>query len=79
MIPSPFGLKVYECPWMTVREQVRFPRSKKRRIRKKWAKQQRNYGQVPSSEVILLADAVHMHPATLQKFRRKLNKENSDE
>lgn len=28
------------CGWL---EQVRFPRSKKRRIRKKWAKRARNY------------------------------------
>lgn len=27
-------------------EQVRFPRSRKKRIRKKWAKDQRNYGPV---------------------------------
>jgi hypothetical protein len=33
------------CP-MTVRRQVRFPRSKKRRIRKKWAKDQRNWKDV---------------------------------
>lgn len=33
------------APWTW--EQVRFPRTKKRRIRKKWSKRQANWGQVP--------------------------------
>lgn len=33
-----FGIKVISSPYATTREQFKFPRSKKKRIRKKWAK-----------------------------------------
>jgi hypothetical protein len=69
MIPSLYGFQVRQCPWMTVRKQVRFPRSKKRRMRKKWAKQQRNYATVPSTEIIQMMGAFHMHPETWQKLK----------
>ena len=73
MIPSLYGFEVRQCPWMTVRKQVRFPRSKKRRMRKKWAKQRRNYATVPSTEIIQMMGVFHMHPETWQKLKRKLS------
>lgn len=46
MIDSIYGLKVFVDDRICVkveRKQVRFPRSSKVRIRKKWAKQRRNF------------------------------------
>jgi hypothetical protein len=73
MIPSLHGLEVRQCPWMTVRKQVRFPRSKKRRMRKKWAKQHRNYATVPSTQIIQMMGVFYVHPETWQKIKRKLS------
>lgn len=43
-----FGaIKVFSNPYCYRREQVRFPRSKKKRIRKKWAKNEKNFKNVP--------------------------------
>jgi hypothetical protein len=46
MIESMYGLKVFIDDRLCVkveRKQVRFPRSNKARIRKKWAKQRKNF------------------------------------
>ena len=42
------GIKIFANPWLptTLRVQYKFPRSKKRRIRKKWAKRSKNYRDV---------------------------------
>lgn len=70
MRTSILGMPVVLCPWMTTRGQVRFPRSKKRRIRKKWAKQQRNYASVPSNEILQMMGALYVHPNTWQRIKR---------
>lgn len=47
------GLNVKEHD-LTEYQQVKFPRSKKRRVRKKWKKNFSNWGTAPSSEVFAI-------------------------
>jgi hypothetical protein len=59
--------------------QVRFPRSKKVRIRKKWSKQNKNFGAKPLENPIwIIGGRAHMHPATLERLKRKIELENLD-
>lgn len=46
------GLPVRESELCMTRAQVRFPRSKRRRIQKKWAKQDRNFEEKPAVLVV---------------------------
>ena len=39
--------EVMSSPYCIRREQTRFPRSKKKRIQKKWSKDERNWGDIP--------------------------------
>lgn len=41
-------LRIQTSPYLTERRQVRFPRSKTRRIRKKWAKRPGNFATRPA-------------------------------
>ena len=42
-----FPLEIISSPYCIMREQIRFPRSKRKRIRKKWSKNESNWGDVP--------------------------------
>lgn len=66
------GLKIFPDRYMTERKQTRFPRSKKIRIRRKWAKNPKNWGEVPSTKIYRLEDCLIMHPAMIKKLQRKL-------
>jgi hypothetical protein len=66
------GLKIFPDRYMTERKQVRFPRSKKIRIRRKWAKNLKNWGEVPSTKIWRMGDCLIMHPAMIEKLQRKL-------
>ena len=68
------GFKVLTNPYMATTEyrQVRFPRSKKRRIRRKWAKQAKNFRTVDVANVFAMGNTLVMHPATLEKLKEKL-------
>ncbi len=66
----------------TIREQFRFPRSKKARIRKKWRKNQENWRMSPSPDVFRLdLEAGGMglgftftgHPETIRRLRLRMN------
>lgn len=63
---------VVETSLMTVSGQVRFPNSKKKRIRKKWAKQPRNWGQVPNPKYFVTNQTLFIHPSEARKMRRFL-------
>ncbi len=59
---------------MVDRRQVRFPRSKKKRIRRKWAKQLRNWRSVPQDVIYKvhgkgLYETWVMHPAIAKQLR----------
>jgi hypothetical protein len=73
------GLRIIQNSYCTIRQQYRFPRSKRRRIRAKWSKRARNYRHLPDPNVYVMRDqgAVVMHPATWRKLERKLKTSNS--
>jgi hypothetical protein len=67
------GLTVHSDQYMRDWKQVRFPRSKKRRIRKKWTKQRKNFGWVPSPTIYRMGNMIIAHPKTINAFIRKYN------
>lgn len=60
-------------PKMMLEYQVRKPRSKKRRIQKKWAKRINNwkFEPDPNCQIMALAGIVRMHPSTLQHIQAR--------
>lgn len=60
-----FGYKVIESPAMV--KQWRFPRSKKRRIRHKWACVAANFR--PSDKVLIFQNCIVCHPLMARKIR----------
>jgi len=69
-----YGLKVIVEPALEAKQwrQVRFPKSKKRRIRKKWAKRRKNWGLVDSGKpaIVQTADAIYVSPTVYAKLKR---------
>lgn len=61
------GLKVVTSSLCVQRGQWRFPRSKKRRIRRKWAKVAGNHRDVPASYV--LGDVLMCHPQVVNALK----------
>lgn len=55
-------------------KQVKFPRSKKVRIRKKWSKQNKNFAAVPSGNVYQIGRTLYMHPAIERRLRKELER-----
>lgn len=63
------GIPVFST--MTAVEQFRFPRTKKRRIRKKWAARRENFR--PDPNIYHIAGAGYVgHPATIAKMKGQL-------
>ena len=54
------------------RVQMRFPKSRKRRIRKKWRRNPANYKTIVKPKVIQVARGLHMHPETFTKLKKAL-------
>jgi hypothetical protein len=72
------GLRIIQSVHCTIRQQYRFPRSKRRRIRAKWAKSERNFRHLADPNMYVMRDqgAVVMHPATWRKLERELSTAN---
>ena len=71
----PFGTPIVPCEWMVDRvwTQVRFPRSKKKRIRKKWRKDSRNFRIVEKPWPAYLANGtLFCHTSTYLALKRSL-------
>lgn len=68
------AFRLCECPYMTERKQVLFPKTKKRRIQKKWTKRAENWAEVPLPNVIVdeASHIIYGHPTTLIRMRGKL-------
>jgi len=49
--------------------QYRFPRSKRKRMRKKWSKQEKNFHYVPSNSVWTIGGMIYVHPQVLNRMR----------
>lgn len=75
-IESLLGLNLIGIDWLTktTYSQFRFPRSKRKRTRKKWSKDDRNWRVtvVPSDEVIVCGSFIYMHSANVQKIKDAL-------
>jgi hypothetical protein len=76
--PSPggaFSVPVYYHD-LTIRKQVRFPRSKKIRIRRKWAKQAHNWQAFPDPAVYMVGGCLVGHRATVAKMATAIERIN---
>ena len=71
-----FGYKIVTSPIMVDRFQFRFPRSKKRRIRKKWSKRYENYKTAPKEEVFIIGDSIICHPSMAVKIEDEMKRQN---
>ena len=73
---SLYGMKVVTNWTMADRtaRQVRFPRSKKKRIRKKWSKERRNWSVIitPWTRALKLGDTLFMHPEMLARLEAEI-------
>ena len=75
-LTSLFGYTVFSVSGMVLREQVRFPRSKKHRIQKKWAKRECNWRTTPRLDYLLDARGhLYAHPVALERLRKAINRE----
>jgi hypothetical protein len=65
-------IRIFENIHCTVRKQFRFPLSKRRRIRAKWAKREFNLRHLPDPNVYVMKQQGLMvgHPATIAKLRQ---------
>lgn len=63
------GLPVYISE--NVVEQFRFPRTKKRRIRNKWAKRPVNFR--PARRFYATNDAIYVHPVMWERLRKQID------
>jgi hypothetical protein len=68
---SLYGFQVFPCHYMFDRKQVKFPRSKKKRMIKKWRKQPKNYKIIPQEKVIQIGNGLHMHPDLYIKLKEQ--------
>lgn len=66
------GIEVIPVAYMSERMQVRFPRSKKSRIRKKWRRDSRNWQDVPMDRCIMMGRRLYVHPARMQQLADEL-------
>ena len=57
---------------VTDRVQFRYPRSKKKRIRKKWAKNQKNWKTIERDTCIMVGNVLHVHPSRLDAIRKAI-------
>jgi len=63
------GIYLVSAPSMETLVQYRFPKSKKRRICKKWAKRAENYKAVPAEHYYLVDNnTIVAHPAFLKEL-----------
>ena len=70
------GFRMIQSGYCTTRQQYRFPRSKRERIRRKWAQRERNFRHMPDQNMYVSRDqgAVIMHPATWRMLERELER-----
>ena len=62
---------ICESKYLSKRVQIRRPRSKKRRIRKKWAKRESNFRTIPDRHVYIAAGRIFCHPEVARELRER--------
>lgn len=68
-----FGVQIITSPRLVESRQFRFPRSKKKRIRKKWMRRSANFKNFPSRTILQIGGQWVMHPEILRQIKCKLN------
>ena len=63
------AIPIYESLHCADRKQVHFPKSKKKRIRAKWAKRPENFASVPWPYAIRMNGVLVCHPAMAAQIR----------
>lgn len=68
------GYKINLNSLLSSRIQTRFPRSKRRRIQRKWAKRDANYVSMPDTQIYVMEQTktMVMHPAIWAKLEKEL-------
>lgn len=69
-------MNIIKSPHLVKRVQFRFPKSKRRRIRKKWAKQSKNFKTIPLDEIYRMGNSFVMHPRMAERLRAKIQEDN---
>jgi len=64
-----YGLRLVADAGMSEYRQMRFPRSKGRRIRKKWRRDSRNFRFVPLNKIYRVGDTLVAHPAVIEQLK----------
>ena len=62
-----YGFKMIESEACKERKQVRFPKSKKKRIRAKWSNREENFTYIPRA--FQTKDGFYVHPSIAAKLR----------
>lgn len=69
------NIEVRPCPFAESEwKQIRFPRSKKGRIRRKWSRQRKNFGMVPKMTAYMVGGVVYAHPDVIPKLKRAMKR-----
>jgi hypothetical protein len=68
-------MKIVESLHWTITAQIRFPRSKKKRIRNKWSKNPKNLITKPDSNCLVMGDIIYCHPLVARELRSKARKD----
>ena len=66
-------IRIYRNVYCTIRKQFRFPSSKKRRIRNKWKKRDKNFRDIPDEKIYFMQNSRTMvgHPVAVDKLIRR--------
>jgi hypothetical protein len=62
-----YGITIVESLMAVNRTQVRFPKSKKRRIRAKWENRERNFKSIP--QAFQMGNQIICHPSIAARLR----------
>lgn len=72
-------LKVFESVRLTKSKQVRFPISKKKRIRKKWTKNLKNWIVYPDPNYYRFGNQIFCHPSMAVILRQEFERGKNDD
>lgn len=68
MIENIYGLRVICSPYVLTKGQFRFPRTKKKRIMKKWGKKESNFKDIPG--MLKMGSTLLVHPMIYDRIKK---------
>ena len=71
-------LKIVENHLLVKREQIKFPRSKKKRILKKWYKDPKNWISYPDPAVYKSGNTIFCHPIMASRIKAAMREEQAN-